>query len=136
MTFIIENSWLFVLVLLSGSLLLIPTLRRAGKKLSLLEATQRMNQGKCLILDVRPKEAFDAGHIKGAKNIALKALSQRLNELNKYKNHATIVVCTSGIQSGRAVPMLEQAGFKHVWSLEEGMRAWEAAGLPILLSSK
>ena len=46
MKFIIDNIWLVVLALGSGAALLIPALQRSGAKVSVLQATQLMNQGK------------------------------------------------------------------------------------------
>src|SRR3569623_2163958 len=76
--FIIDNIWLVALALVSGGLLLWPSLQRRGNKISLLQATQLINQGKTIIVDVRAPAAFAAGHLRDAKNIPLKELPQRI----------------------------------------------------------
>jgi len=130
--FIIDNIWLIALVLISGGALLIPTLQRSGAKVSTLQATQLMNQGKCTVLDVRDPDEYEAGHIKGAKNIPLAELSKRLTELEKQKNQTVIAVCKSGTRSATATAMLTRAAFSQVVSLEGGMVAWQEQGLPTL----
>ena len=130
MKFIIDNIWLVVLALGSGAALLIPALQRSGAKVSVLQATQLMNQGKCTVLDVRNPDEFETGHIKSAKNIPLSELSSRLAELEKQKSHAVIAVCAKGTRSATAVAMLNRAAFTQAVSLDGGMAAWQEQGLP------
>jgi rhodanese-related sulfurtransferase len=128
--FIIDNMWLIVLVLVSGGALALPGLQRRGSKVSLLQATQFINQGKTLILDVRKPAEFAAGHVLDARNVPLNELSKRAGELDKFKNRTVIVVCANGVQSPRAVAQLKKAGFGDVYSLTGGIAAWQAQGLP------
>jgi rhodanese-related sulfurtransferase len=128
--FIIDNIWLIVLALVSGGALLLPNLQRGGARVSLLQATQLINQGKGVFLDVRDPAQFAAGHVRDARNIPQKELKSRISELDKFKSKTVIVVCSSGAQSARAVSQLKSAGFGEVYSLEGGLAAWQAQGLP------
>jgi hydroxyacylglutathione hydrolase len=66
--------------------------------------------GDALILDVRGKAEYDAGHVPGATNIAHTRLLVRLSELPK---HMSIVVhCRSGARSAAAVSLLERYGYR------------------------
>jgi rhodanese-related sulfurtransferase len=130
--FIIENSWLIAIAVVSGGALLIPALRRTGAKVTLTQATQLMNQSRCTIVDVRDAKEFSAGHIKNAKNIPLPDLAKRLPELEKQKAHPVLTVCTSGTRSASASAALLRAGFANVVSLEGGMAAWLGQGLPVV----
>lgn len=132
MKFIIDNIWLFGLVLVSGGALLWPSLQRRGTKVSLLQATQWINQGKTVILDVRDGAEFAAGHLRDARNIPLKELPNRIGELDKFKAKTVVTVCSSGVQSARANGQLKRAGFNDVYSLEGGLAAWQAQGLPTI----
>ncbi|MGB6055925.1 MAG: rhodanese-like domain-containing protein [Burkholderiaceae bacterium] len=132
MKFIIDNLPLFGIALLSGGALAWPHLQRRGSKVSLLQATQMINQGKTLVLDVREPGEFAAGHLRDARNIPLKELPQRLGELEKAKTRNVIVVCQSGAQSPKAVGQLTKAGFGSVASLQGGLAAWLAQGMPIV----
>ena len=128
--FIIDNIWLIALALLSGGALFLPTLQRGGSRVSLLQATQMLNQGKSVILDIRDQDEFAAGHIRDARHIPLKELKSRMSELDKFKSKSVIVVCSSGAQSARAAGQLKGAGFNEVYSLDGGLAAWRAQGLP------
>lgn len=130
MKFIIDNIWLFGLVLVSGGALVWPSLQRRGEKVSLLQATQLINQGKTVVVDVREPAEFATSHLRDARNIPLKELSNRIGELDKFKSKAVIVVCQSGVQSSKATSQLKSAGFNEVYSLNGGLVAWQAQGLP------
>jgi rhodanese-related sulfurtransferase len=130
--FILENISLFGLAILSGGALLLPGLLRRGSKVSLLQATQIINQGKALILDVREPDEFAAGHLRDAKNISLKTLPAKLGELEKFKSKPVIVVCATGTRSSGATARLKKAGFSEAVSLDGGMAAWQAQSLPIV----
>lgn len=130
MKFIVDNIFLIGLVIISGGALLVPYLQQRGSKLSLLEATQRINTGKTLVLDVRDAEQFAASHLRDARNIPLKELAQRVAELDKFKGKSVIVVCQSGTQSGKAESILKKAGFTEVYGLTGGIAAWQVQGLP------
>ncbi|WP_394780134.1 rhodanese-like domain-containing protein [Undibacterium sp.] len=124
------NLLLLALIIASGIALLVPVLQRRGAKVSSLQATQFMNQGKTLVLDVRNAEEFASGHLQNAKNIPLAELPNRIKEIEKSKNATTIVVCDRGIRSASALSILKNAGFEQAFSLEGGQSAWTAQGLP------
>ena len=132
MKFILDNIFLLGIALISGGALLFPLLQRRGAKLSQLQATQYINQGKTLVLDVRNAEEFAAGHLPNAKNIPLAELNKRLKEIEKSKNTVVITVCASGVRSASAVAVLSKAGFAQAFSLEGGNDAWKTQGMPIV----
>jgi len=130
--FIIDNIFLIVLMLASGGALIWQSLQRTGAKVTALQATQIINQGKSLILDVRTADEFAAGHIRDAKNIPLKELPNRLSEVEKFKERSVIVVCNKGLQSSKATSQLKKAGFTDASSLLGGLDAWQSQGLPTI----
>ena len=111
--------------------LLVPNLMRRGEKVSTLQATQLINQGKTVVLDVRKSADFATGHLREARNIPVKELQGRIGELDKMKGRTVIVVCSSGIDSARATGMLRKAGFASVVSLSGGITAWQSQNLPV-----
>jgi phage shock protein E len=64
-----------------------------------------------LILDVRTKNEFDAGHLEVARHIALDKLNQQLPALKKL-NKPVVTVCRSGSRSGMAKNILRSAGIE------------------------
>lgn len=63
-----------------------------------------------LILDVRTKEEFSRGHIKGAVNIPLNQLNKQLYKI-KSKEKPVITCCASGMRSASAKSILRANGF-------------------------
>jgi len=127
--FFLDNIWLIGIAILSGGALLWPNLQRRGARVTTLQATQLINQGKAIVVDVREPAEFSAGHLRDAKNIPLGELSNRIGELDKSK--AVIAVCQSGTRSAKAAGQLKKAGFNEVFSLDGGIAAWQAQGLPL-----
>ncbi len=134
MKFILDwnNLILIAMAVVSGIALLLPVLQRRGARVSQIQATQMMNQGKTLVLDVRSAEEFASGHLPKAKNIPLPELAQRIAELEKSRNNVVITVCKSGVRSASAASVLTKAGFAQVFSLEGGTDSWREQGLPII----
>ena len=62
-----------------------------------------------IILDVRTKEEFADGHIKGSKNIALQVLNSNIATIKKW-NKPVIACCRSGMRSAQATSILKQNG--------------------------
>ena len=130
MKFIIDHIFLIGIVVLSGGALLWPALTMRGKRASALQATQIINRGKSVILDVREPAEFAAAHVRDAKNIPLGELAGRIGELEKSKARTIIVVCQKGARSASAAKALEKAGFEDVVCLDGGLAAWQTLGLP------
>jgi rhodanese-related sulfurtransferase len=128
--FISDNLFLLSIAIISGGALLLPSLQRRGARVSQLQATQYMNQGKTLVLDVRSAEEFATGRLPNSKNIPLKELESRIKEIEKSKANVVITVCASGVRSSSAVSILNKAGFEKTFSLDGGVAAWQSQGLP------
>jgi len=93
------------------------------------DASSLSNEKKAVIIDVREDSEWNAVHIPGAIHIPLGQLSNRLSELQSYKNTAIITQCRSGARSAKALDILKSAGFTQVQNMEGGLIAWDKAGL-------
>ena len=67
-------------------------LNKGGRSLSNRELTSLVNSDQGLVLDIRAKKDFDAGHIVGAVHIPYDKLATRMVELEKHKDKTLIVV--------------------------------------------
>jgi len=94
------------------------------------DAVRLMNQNG-LVLDLRPAEAFAAGHLAGARNIAPDQILKAGETLKKYKEKPVLVYCDSGSLSGAAARQLGQQGFTKAVNLRGGLTAWRAENLPV-----
>lgn len=84
-----------------------------------------------IIVDVRGPDEFNGplGHIKGALNIPLAELPQRLTEINAGETQAVIMVCKTDKRSAQAASILEQAGHQRPRVLRGGMEAWNRSSV-------
>lgn len=132
MKFILDNWMLIAIALASGGLLLWPILQGAAVSgLSPALVVQSMNREKAVVVDVCEASEFAAGHIGGAKNIAVGDLEAKLAAAVKNKKLPLILVCQSGARSAKAVQIAKKMGYDNAQSLAGGMQAWKAANLPI-----
>ena len=106
---------------------------RSSGALSTVQAVRLMNQG-ALVIDVRDKAAFDAGHIGEARNIPVAALGNEAEALKKWREKSVITYCDSGRDAATAVRTLTKLGFTRVVSLDGGLAAWTKDNLPVTRS--
>ncbi len=97
--------------------------------LSLIEANR--GNKEFVILDVRTPEEVSQGYIDGAINIDFysKTFRRDLNSLDKDKVY--LIYCRSGRRSGRTLKIMEELGFKEVYNMVGGIKAWVKEGLPL-----
>lgn len=132
MKFIADNWMLISIALASGLMLLWPVMQGASEAgLDPAGAVQLINREKAVVIDVCDPAEFAAGHVGGARNIPLADLEAKLAGAVKNKSLPLILVCQSGMRSGRAVPIAKKLGFENVQSLGGGLAKWRAADLPV-----
>ncbi len=132
MDFVIANWTLVLLALVSGSMLFWPMLRgSAGGGLSPEAAVQRINREKAVVIDICEPAEYAAGHIVGARSIPLGELEAKLPGVVKNKATPLVLVCASGMRSGRAVAIARKLGYEQADSLAGGLKSWRQANLPI-----
>lgn len=68
-----------------------------------------------IILDVRTKNEYGQGHIKGSINISVDQLPTNLSRLTN-KNVAVITCCASGMRSAVAKRILKSNGYTQVYN--------------------
>ncbi|MBA3053467.1 MAG: metalloregulator ArsR/SmtB family transcription factor [Sphingomonadales bacterium] len=104
--------------------------RDALEAVSREDLIARMQDGLVTILDVRPRDEFEAGHLPGALNIPLSELADRLAELPDARE--VVAYCRGPwcVLSFEAVAALRERGMQSR-RLEDGFPEWKAAGLPV-----
>ncbi len=80
------------------------------------------------VLDVRTPEEFQAGCLRGAKNIDIRSgtFEQQIAALDKSATY--LVYCRTGKRSADAAGRMKQAGFTNVMDLQGGFVAWGDSG--------
>jgi rhodanese-related sulfurtransferase/predicted transcriptional regulator len=95
---------------------------------------KRVKRGEVTVLDVRPVEEYEAGHIPGAVSIPVADLKRRLAKLSKSREIVAYCRGPYCVFAFEAVTLLRAHGFKAV-RLDEGIPEWKARGLRVEVSA-
>jgi rhodanese-related sulfurtransferase len=95
------------------------------------EAVRLMNSGAVLV-DVRGREAYEAGHISGARHVPGETIADGAQALERFKDKPIIVYCERGTTAGAATRHLGRLGFRHTYNLRGGLAAWRQENMPVV----
>src|SRR5690349_17447230 len=101
------------------------------------QANEELTHGNIVLIDVREADEYRQGHIAGAIHAsrgmlefyADSSLPYHKAEFDKAKR--LILYCASGGRSALAAETLEDMGYANVAHIDGGIKAWQAANLPI-----
>lgn len=98
--------------------------------MSLDDLHTHVNEPQCelVILDVREKEAYAAGHVPGARHLPRGQLELRVNDELQNPIARVLTVCEFGKISTLAAATLRELGFTRAVALDGGMKAWRERG--------
>jgi len=84
-----------------------------------------------VILDVREKDAYAAGHVPGAVHLPRGQLELRVNDALPDPSVEVLTICEFGKISTLAAATLRELGFERATALDGGMAAWRDSGNPV-----
>jgi rhodanese-related sulfurtransferase len=95
------------------------------------ELARRIEAGTVILIDVRPTEEFEQGHIAGAVSVPLEALMSWARE-TAPKRKQIVAYCRGPycVFALQAVVELKKRGLRAA-RLEDGVAEWRAAGYPV-----
>jgi len=98
--------------------------------MSMSELKRRLDAGAegLVVLDVRERDAFDAGHIPGAQLLPRGQLELRVNQDLPDPTQRIVACCEFGRISTLAAATLRSMGFQRAVALDGGVKAWREAG--------
>lgn len=101
-------------------------------EISVAEAYQKYQNG-AFVLDVRTPQEWEEYHAPNTTLIPLDELPQRVDEVPRDRE--VVVICRSGNRSQVGRDILRDAGFTRVTSVAGGLKAWRAAGYPVVTAT-
>jgi rhodanese-related sulfurtransferase len=107
-----------------------PDTMKAVRRITIDEAEKLVKSGKAIYVDVRSKEQYEKGHIRGAISMPHSQMVARLREIPPGRTIITYCACSAEQSSGRAVLELAAHGLKNAAALTGGWSAWNLKGLP------
>ncbi|MDB6063366.1 MAG: beta-lactamase-like protein [Verrucomicrobiaceae bacterium] len=101
--------------------------------MSLAELRRQIDEqpGDLVILDVREREAYLSGHVRGALLLPRGQLELRVNEELPNPTQRVLTICEYGRISTLAAATLHEMGFQRAIALDGGMKGWRDAGYPL-----
>lgn len=101
---------------------------------TLPELRRRLRAGDATVIDVRPIEEYEAGHIPGAMSVPVADLKKHLGSLPRSRE--VIAYCRGPYcaYSLEAVTALRKKGFR-ARRTDEGLADWRDAGLPVAVGA-
>ncbi|MFI5302937.1 MAG: MBL fold metallo-hydrolase, partial [Polyangiales bacterium] len=105
--------------------------------MSFAELSKRLaaHEPGLIVLDVREREAFDAGHIPAARLLPRGQLELRVNQELPDPTARIVVSCEFGRISTLATATLRSMGFLRAVALDGGIKGWREAGLGLEASA-
>ena len=101
--------------------------------MSMAELNERLggNRRDLVILDLREKDAFEAGHVPGARHLPRGQLELRVNSELPDPTVRILTYCEFGKISTLAAATLRELGYGRAVALDGGMTAWREAEFPL-----
>jgi len=87
--------------------------------------------GGLVVLDIRERDAYDAGHIPGARHVPRGQLELRIDGTLPDPTVRVVTCCEFGKISTLAADTLRTMGYVRAVALDGGMKAWREAGYPV-----
>jgi len=134
LTFATNHPLLVGLAIAAAAAVLVYELRlstRNAGAVSPQDAVRLMNQG-ATVFDLRPAEAFAAGHVRGARHLPMEKLGDAGETFKRLKEKPIIVCCDRGFSAAAAIRQLAGQGFTRVVNLRGGVAAWRSENLPLV----
>ena len=104
------------------------------------DLTERLAKENFLIIDIREPDEYNAMHIADSINVPRGILEtaceydyeDTVPTLAAARDQAIVLVCRSGNRSVFATDVMQQMGYKQVWSLKTGLRGWNDSEQPLV----
>ena len=129
-----NHYWLVAATAVMAVLVIVHEFRARTAAFGSISPTEavRLVNGGAVLVDIRPREAFEAGHIAGAKHVPGAAIADGAKPLERFKDKAVIAYCDSGMTAGAAARHLGRLGFAKAYNLRGGLAAWRQENLPVV----
>jgi rhodanese-related sulfurtransferase len=134
MTFLGNHPALSTATLLVLILVIIMEWIKAKRNIFNLSATkvvQLINHDNAAVIDIRPKEAYQNGHILNAQSFSYAEIIKEPKKLDKYRAKPIVIVAKQAQESQKIAALLLKNGY-NAYSLSGGIAAWTEAQMPLV----
>jgi rhodanese-related sulfurtransferase len=96
-------------------------------KSSDVNASVLVEDGSVYVIDIRDEDAFNAGHIKTAVNVAFGDMLTHYETNDLSTKETVAIVCFSGQTASYGASLLRMLGYTNVKALKWGMSSWNSS---------
>jgi rhodanese-related sulfurtransferase len=102
------------------------------REVSVAETQQRMHDNpEAKLIDVREDNEWNAAHATGAIHLGKGIIERDIENAVPDKDTELILYCGGGYRSALAADALQKMGYRNVWSMAGGWKAWKESGAEI-----
>ena len=106
------------------------------REVSVVETQQRMRANpEVKLIDVREDNEWNEAHAAGAIHLGKGIIERDIENTVPDKDTELILYCGGGYRSALATDALQKMGYRNVFSLAGGWKAWQEAGGEIKTST-
>jgi rhodanese-related sulfurtransferase len=101
------------------------------KEVSVADTLKRLAANpKAVLIDTREDSEWAAGHAAQARHLGKGIIERDIDVAVPDRSTEIILYCGGGFRSALAGDALQKMGYRNVWSMAGGWRAWNEAGAP------
>ena len=102
------------------------------KELTVAETRERLSRNPdAKLIDVREDNEWDAAHAAGAMHLGKGIIERDIETTVPDKSAELILYCGGGYRSALAADVLQTMGYRNVYSMAGGWKAWKESGAPV-----
>src|SRR5688500_929278 len=102
------------------------------KEVTVAETRERLAANRSgLLIDVREDHEWDAAHAAGAIHLGKGIIERDIEAAAPDKSTELVLYCGGGYRSALAADVLQNMGYRNVWSMAGGWKAWQESGAPV-----
>ena len=87
------------------------------------------NDKNAILIDVRSPQEYKENHLNGSINLPLYDLERNSDKIKYNKEDTLIIYCQSGNRSKRALKILLDQGYTHLYEIKGGL---DGIGVPLV----
>lgn len=111
--------------------------KKRVREITVPEAKRRIESKKSVFLvDVREDGEWAAGRLPGAIHLGKGVIERDIERRIPDDGAEIILYCGGGYRSALAAESLQKMGYRDVWSMDGGYKAWKAAQYPLDLAPR
>lgn len=114
-----------------GFLKLVSDAKSRIREVTVDETRERMKANDAVrLIDVREDNEWQEAHAPGAEHLGKGIIERDIEEKVSDKTTEIILYCGGGFRSALAADVLQKMGYRNVFSMAGGWKAWNESGAP------